>query len=65
MPQIPQHKHCKECGLAVVKDEEFCSEECKAKHEVEAKKRKNSMMLYYAALIVSVLVLIFVMFAGR
>lgn len=65
MPQIPQHKHCKECGLAVLKDEGFCSDECKGKHEADAKKRKRSMLFYYAILILSILLLIFVMFPGR
>ena len=65
MPQIPQHRHCKECRDAILKEDEFCSDECKVKFEADVKKKKQSMLFYYAALIVSILFLIFVMFAGK
>jgi predicted nucleic acid-binding Zn ribbon protein len=48
-----------------LKEDEFCSDECKVKFEADVKKKKQSMLFYYAALIVSILFLIFVMFAGK
>jgi len=64
MSPIPQHRHCKECGLAVVKDREFCSDECRNKYELSLKKKKNSMLVYYICLIIAVVLLI-LMLAGR
>ncbi len=54
---IVQHKHCPVCGRAIPPDEEFCSDECREKMEILAKKKR---LFYYAymGLVVFVMALI-------
>jgi predicted nucleic acid-binding Zn ribbon protein len=38
--QIPQHKHCQNCGKAVRSKETVCSDECKAEWDRMIKKKQ-------------------------
>lgn len=57
--RIPQHRHCAECGKAIVGPDKYCSEECKQKHttRVQASKRRL-LLLYIGSFIVFVILII-------
>ncbi len=46
MSLLPEHSHCLYCDDPVDVDQEYCSEECKATAESEAKKERNKNMLF-------------------
>jgi len=57
--RIPQHKHCGECGKAILADERYCSEECRLRHETKVQGRKRQLlMLYIGSFIIFVIVII-------
>ena len=62
MPEIVvNHQHCYICGRAMTfdPDTKACSDECKAKMEVQNKKRKQLQYFLYAAMVVTLLLLFF------
>jgi predicted nucleic acid-binding Zn ribbon protein len=57
--RIPQHRHCAECGKAIVGTEKYCSDECRKKRETLIKKRKRQLlMLYFGSFIVFVVLIV-------
>ncbi len=55
--KLVQHKHCKMCGKAISPDDEVCSEACGKAREAQLKSRKNTMYLFYASIVILVVVL--------
>ncbi|HVL48391.1 MAG TPA: DUF2116 family Zn-ribbon domain-containing protein [Candidatus Thermoplasmatota archaeon] len=64
MVQIPNHGHCQICGRAVAFGDRVCGPECKANFDVQAKKRKNLMLMIYGAMALSIVLLLLNTFAG-
>lgn len=57
--RIPQHRHCAECGKAMVGTEKYCSDECKAKREnLIRKKKRQLLMLYFGSFIAFAVVIV-------
>ena len=55
--KLPQHKHCGVCGRAIPADDEFCNDECTAKHDSLLKKRKTYVYMMYGAIIIMIIFL--------
>ena len=63
--RIPQHRHCITCGNAHLNDELFCSESCKERKKAEMKKKKRQLMiLFLAAVAMSMIAIIVGMTQG-
>lgn len=56
--QIPQHAHCWVCGKAIQAEDKTCSAECKAKMDLQQKKRKQLMYVMYGAMGIFLLMLV-------
>lgn len=50
MPELLNHRHCKNCDRAVpFGEEELCSDECRAAWKAFQKKRSRSVLFFYGA----------------
>ncbi|MDD1756376.1 MAG: DUF2116 family Zn-ribbon domain-containing protein [Methanomassiliicoccales archaeon] len=59
--RIAQHHHCRKCGKAFVGDGPFCSQECKAYHDANLKRKKKQLtLLYVITFVILILALVFV-----
>ncbi|MEK6851793.1 MAG: DUF2116 family Zn-ribbon domain-containing protein [Candidatus Thermoplasmatota archaeon] len=48
MPErVLPHKHCTECGTSIGAKEEFCSKECRGKHEGRIRAKKRQLLWLY------------------
>jgi len=56
--RIPQHRHCNECGKAIVSTEKYCSEECKTKRDTKLKQRKRQLLLLYFGSFIAFVILV-------
>ena len=56
--KLLQHRHCQVCSKAIPLSEEFCSEECNLEFDKMVKKRKNFLYLFYAMIVVFIIVMI-------
>ena len=57
--KLLQHRHCQVCSKAIPISEEFCSEECKIEFDNMVKKRRNFLYLFYAMIVVFIVVFLF------
>jgi predicted nucleic acid-binding Zn ribbon protein len=58
MPELLNHRHCKNCDRAVPYDEELCSDECRAAWAALQKKRSRNVLLFYLALAFMIVILL-------
>ena len=59
--KLLQHKHCRNCGKAMLPENEFCGESCKSQYvAVLKKKRKQLLMLFMFAMAM----MLFALFVG-
>lgn len=60
MPErLLQHKHCINCGKAVLVTEDFCSDECREGHRmVMSRKRRQLLFMWMGAAAVLVIAVI-------
>ncbi|MFP4002092.1 MAG: DUF2116 family Zn-ribbon domain-containing protein [Thermoplasmata archaeon] len=56
---MEQHKHCKICQKPVPLDEDFCSQKCREEYEDLVSSRKKKQYIFYALLVVFLIVLFF------
>jgi len=57
--KLLQHRHCKECGKAILLDKRYCSEECEKKHgDLIQKRKKQLLLLYFGSFIVFIIVIL-------
>jgi predicted nucleic acid-binding Zn ribbon protein len=61
--KLLQHKHCRNCGKAVLPENEFCDEACNSKFvAVLKKKRMQLLMLFMFAMAMMMVALFMGMF---
>ena len=56
--RLPQHKHCAECGNAILPGEKYCSDECEEKHTTRVQSRKRQLLLLYLGSLAAFVILI-------
>ncbi len=54
---MEQHKHCKICAKPIPLDEEFCSKKCEEEYEDIVSSRKKKQYIFYALLVLFLIVL--------
>lgn len=60
MPELLQHKHCKNCGRAISTDQDLCDDPaCAAHWQALTKKRARTQLLFYVASAVLLLTLLY------
>ena len=47
--RIPQHRHCRTCGNAHTRSEQYCGDGCKEKKKEEITKKKRQLFILWAA----------------
>jgi predicted nucleic acid-binding Zn ribbon protein len=61
MSLLPEHSHCLHCDDPVDEGQEYCSEECKAAAEREAKKERTRNMVFFgiaAVLLIAITIMV-------
>ncbi len=61
MSLLPEHSHCLHCDDPVDEGQEYCSDECKAAAESEAKKERTRNMVFFgiaAVLLVAITIMV-------
>ncbi len=53
---IPDHKHCLNCGISIPPDQRFCTKKCEEEWNQKLKHRKN---MFYMEFILIAILLIF------
>lgn len=48
--KLVQHKHCKNCGKAVLADRKFCGDRCNDQYVTMMKKKRNQYYLLFGIL---------------
>ncbi len=56
--RLMAHQHCPIDGKAIPMSEEFCSPACQEKYQSMMKKRKFTIMLFYAATIMFIILIL-------
>lgn len=56
--KIVQHKHCSQCGRAIISDKELCSDKCKREWDALAKKRRWNLYIFYIMIAVFIIILL-------
>lgn len=64
MPELLNHRHCKNCDRAVPYGEELCSDECRTAWTAFQKKRSRNVLFFYGASAL-LLVLLLLQISGR
>lgn len=49
MPELLNHRHCKNCDRAIGYGEELCSDECRTAWAAFQKKRGRNVLFFYVA----------------
>ena len=63
--KLLQHRHCQVCYKAIPLREEFCSDTCIGEYNKIMKKRKNTLYLFYAMIIVFMFLFVLMMVSGQ
>jgi len=64
MSLLPEHSHCLYCDEPVDEGQEYCSEECKAKAEGEARKERNKNLLFFGLAAVAIIAISLILTFG-
>ena len=46
--KLLQHKHCRNCGKAILPDQVFCNDDCLSQHQGMMKKKRNQLLILMA-----------------
>ncbi len=55
--RIVQHIHCPVCKKAMAASKITCSDECQASHDITMRSKKRTQYLFYASMVVLIIVL--------
>lgn len=55
--RIVQHRHCKECGKVVVREEEFCDDDCETTYKTRLRRKARQLLWIYVGSIVAIVLL--------
>jgi predicted nucleic acid-binding Zn ribbon protein len=61
MSLLPEHSHCLQCDDPVDEGQEYCSEECRAAAQSEAKKERTRNTLFFviaAVLLIAITIMV-------
>lgn len=53
---LPPHTHCLTCDAPIPETESFCSEQCRTSYESKTRKSRRTMLYFYAAAFVMIIV---------
>ena len=57
--KLLQHRHCRECGRAILLTEKYCSEECEKNHKTLVQNKKRQLLLlYFGSFIVFIVIIL-------
>jgi predicted nucleic acid-binding Zn ribbon protein len=56
---IPEHKHCLNCGLPIPIDQKFCTKKCEEEWTLRLRRRRN---MFFMEFILIAILLIFLVF---
>ncbi len=59
--EIPPHRHCLNCGIAIPPDKTFCSKKCEDEWNAMMRKKKINMYVWMIFLVVLLVILFFAM----
>ncbi len=62
--RLVQHRHCKVCGKAVAPSDLTCSDDCAAAWKAQQKSKKQTLYLFYASIVVLLIVLMLSLSGG-
>ena len=46
--RVGQHKHCRNCDLAIPRDKDYCSDECRETRLGQLRQQRNRLYLWIA-----------------
>ena len=64
MSLLPEHSHCLSCDAPVDVGQEYCSEECRAKAETEARRERTRTIAFLGLATAVLIVVAFIMALG-
>lgn len=66
MPELLNHRHCKNCDRAMpYGEEELCSDACRETWQLTQKKRSRSVLFFYVASAALLILLLYELLGAR